>query len=270
MGNEKTVQTWEQFLHEIQRLEELHSESYTPLLFRGQANATWLLASTLARRAPNVRFLMDYYRVLLRLKPAVETLAKLNLDLPDYDQLKSVAESYDSHRGDGKLTGYSYMAHVRHLGFPSPLLDWTRSCYVAAYFAFAEPQAENVAIYAYCEWPNNMKHSSSDQPQIHRLGPYTKTHERHFRQQCEYTTCQKFEAKGGWSFSSYQDFLDLKFDSQDLIYKYIITASERMKVLRYLDKLNLNAYSLFASDESLMEMLAFREIDLRYPNKVVS
>jgi len=46
---------------------------------------------------------------------------------------------------------YSYLAHLRHNGFPSPLLDWTQSPYVAAYFAFARPQGEQVALYVYCE-----------------------------------------------------------------------------------------------------------------------
>jgi hypothetical protein len=38
--------------------------------------------------------------------------------------------------------------------------------------------------------------------------------------------------------------------------------SERQKVLKILDEVNVNAYSLFGSEESLMETLAVRELFL--------
>jgi hypothetical protein len=48
-----------------------------------------------------------------------------------------------------------------------------------------------------------------------------------------------------------------------VLWRFVIPSTERAKVLRRLDRLNLNAYSLFGSEESLMETLAFREIDER-------
>jgi hypothetical protein len=44
--------------------------------------------------------------------------------------------------------------------------------------------------------------------------------------------------------------------------KINIPVSQRVKVLRFLDRFKLNTFSLFDSEESLMEMLAFRTIDL--------
>jgi len=43
-------------------------------------------------------------------------------------------------------------------------------------------------------------------------------------------------------------------------------ASEQVYVLKQLEEYNLNAYSLFGSEESLMETLAIRELLLR-PHK---
>jgi len=38
--------------------------------------------------------------------------------------------------------------------------------------------------------------------------------------------------------------------------------------LKHLDRFNLNEFSLFDSEESLMETLAFREIDLKAPDPI--
>ena len=47
---------------------------------------------------------------------------------------------------------YEMMVHARHHGFPSPLLDWTRSRYIALYFAMENvnniiKEVERVAVY---------------------------------------------------------------------------------------------------------------------------
>jgi hypothetical protein len=82
------------------------------------------------------------------------------------------------------------MAYLRHHGFPSPLLDWSSSPYVAAYFAFAEPveDGKNVAIYAYRErGDGGFKIGGNDEPFIRQLGPYVSGPKRHFAQRSQYT-----------------------------------------------------------------------------------
>jgi len=47
---------------------------------------------------------------------------------------------------------------------------------------------------------------------------------------------------------------------QGTLWRFTIPSAERLKVLKLLDEYNLNAYSLFESEETLMETLGLRTL----------
>jgi hypothetical protein len=94
-------------------------------------------------------------------------------------------------------------------------------------------------------------------PVLYRCGPYVRTHRRHVLQQSEYTLCMGFDDE--WRFEKYDVIFDQGHRQQGMCWKFTIPASERKKVLRLLDEYNLNAFSLFGSEESLMDTLALRQ-----------
>jgi hypothetical protein len=111
-----------------------------------------------------------------------------------------------------------------------------------------------------------VKGATLGEPQIRPIGPYVQTHERHFRQRCDYTICGSFDENYGWWFDSHQTVFDLEQPGQNYLWKFDLPSSERRKALGALNDYNLNAFSLFGSDESLLETMWLREHVLRKQN----
>ena len=132
---------------------------------------------------------------------------------------------------------------------------------MAAFFAFAprhSEHCEHIALYAYVEHYGRGKGWFEDDPRIIGLGPYAITHERHYAQQSEYTICKK-RVGDEYLYWAHEEALDREEDEQDLLTKYVIPASERDRFLGKLDLMNINAYSLFRDEGSLMQTLAYRQ-----------
>lgn len=144
------------------------------------------------------------------------------------------------------------------------MLDWTRSPYVASFFAFNtfSSEVERVSIYVYLERPYNYKVGSSSEPYIHVFGPYVKTHKRHFLQQSQYTICFKW-IDGERYYQCHEDVLSADNTDQDILWKFTIPITERVKVLRRLFDYNITPYSLFATEDALIETLKIKELFLK-------
>ena len=259
------IKTWEEFEDQISRRlarQTAKSSCVSGYLFRGQSDSAWTLATTLERFTNRLLTMEEYYRILLKAKPQIETFTGATWnEMPDLSEyMKSIGNGFSP---VVNYPGFEYAVYVRHLGFPSPLLDWTRSPYIAAYFAFREvgSTAKIVSIYAFCEYTEKIKLGSVSDPKISGFGQYVHSHRRHFQQQSQYTICTK-HVDGKHCYATHEDvFADNRSD-QDELSKFNIPSSERPKFLKRLEQYNINAFSLFGSAESLMETLSLNEIYL--------
>jgi FRG domain len=267
-----SLPTWDAFAAELQKLRDdlpKNASGKPPeLLFRGQSDSAWLLTTTLERAGYKDMSFDEYYRLTVhRVKPTVETLTEATWDVPNYDlsmgQTFLTDRELFSLRRFPSVSLYPYMAYLRHHGFPSPLLDWTSSVNVAAFFAFRKiGKAGTRSIYVYCESPHGFKGGAVGEPAIRVIGRYARVHARHFRQQSDYTICAAFDEKGaGWRFYPHDPALEFSGSRgrQDYVWKFDLPSAQRIAILESLDQYNLNAFSLFDSQETLLETMWLRE-----------
>ena len=268
------VDSWEKFEEQLKILENerLQHNYQSYFIYRGQEDSTLNLLTTLERNGQELLTLKQYHHLISVVKPQIESFTGANWNILSYpngidkwlNEISSIIPHAFGCSPDFQEI-YSYMIYLRHYGFPSPMIDWTISPYVAAYFAFRRElrDVQNVSIYVYLESKSEigLKSGGCSEPFIYLLGPYVKTDRRHFIQQSRYTICVVHDDE--WRYAPHEKAFSRCDPEQDALWKFNIPYSERLKVLRLLDSYNINALSLFGSEESLMETMAIREIHLR-------
>lgn len=262
--------TWEEFISQVNNLKrdlelvekEFPYQYIRGWIFRGQRDSSWGLESTIERFYRTNYGRVDsissgqYFRNLSKIIPLLNTLSQSKFD--------RTIDMPESRNFGWSLKTLELIYYLRHHGFPTPILDWSRSFWVAAFFAFhdADPQ-KDVSIYAYNESIVGVRGGWVGEAQINTLGHYVQTHRRHFLQQSEYTVCMSqhgVEEEKQLFFVPHEEAISTNPHDHPLK-KFILSGHEKVKVLRLLDEANINPYTLFGSEESLMAMLAFREID---------
>ena len=246
-------------IEEVQRQRRVTSNpaEHSQSIYRGHASKDWSLETTLERFLKNdigeshERYsAMEYYKYLSLIVPAISSLTS--------HRFAEFAPHEVELRWGMRPPHYNLLCFVRHHGFPTPLLDWTASYYVAAFFAFRSARAdEDAAIFAYKEWNGEARGGWAADPIVHEHGPYVETHARHYKQQSRYTTCRA-EIDEIIFFMNHQKAVDVNPDNHS-IRKYVLHSGEKDKVLEMLFRMNINDYTLFGNEESLLRMLAYKE-----------
>ena len=266
-----TVDSWPEFRIAVdQKLAELRRtgrRTFSPL-FRGVGSSCWRLETTLERSMETTTSdtLKTYYRRIDRSKPAVESLTgKRWQDIPNWLDFEA---RLDQSGGDWlsmilseNPSIYEYLIYLRHHGFPSPLLDWTRSPYIAAFFAFdsMDRDAKFVAVYMYVR--DSMQISGADNYTF-IVGKYVRTHPRHYLQQSNYSLCVGLQIEydgdkvAGYDYRFMPHGGALGKSKTEMFLRILLPASERRNALIELDSMNVNPYSVYSSEESLIRTIA--------------
>jgi hypothetical protein len=236
---ERPCKDWAQFEVRLSEFLKKTAIDRRRFIFRGQSDAKWLLQTTLDRFVANKK---DQDRDQVAGRLLVEFFNEaigLGVEVPD-DQTQQIL-------------------FARHHGLPSPILDWSRSPFIAAFFAFLDvktslPKAADVAIWcvnldAFESNPN--KELLAETLEVIDDWTAIKLNPRAIEQQAVFLHVK----------SNIQPIETLL---RDTLRKFTIPASERNAVLQRLEYMRISSRALFRTVDSAAVTAAWRTEHLMF------
>ncbi|HEV2146143.1 MAG TPA: FRG domain-containing protein [Longimicrobiaceae bacterium] len=249
-----TLRDWDHFLRIASHLsyQPPHEVAY---LARGQANASWTLSTSLQRSGGDecdIRGAMQIERYLLE---SFQEEVHLHLRAASLPTSGSLLE---------------WWALMQHHGAPTRLLDWTKSPYVAAYFAVEQQWDQDGAIWLFhvatvTHWATQ-QHGDLDYvsnavltnpeagPRLFYWAPQKRT-ERMIAQQGAFTACLSPSNDHG-SLIEAACGPEHGTGSDEVYRKLIIPAELKPRFLRQLRQMNVTASALFPGVDGLGRSMA--------------
>ncbi len=205
-------ETWQDYFDKINNT-SIGTEDY---IYRGQKE-DWKLLPKFHRPIPNLNNILTVEAHLSFFKKSLK--GRRGINPPELDDK-------------------SYWALGQHYGLETPLLDWTLSPYVAAFFAFEEEgNNENRVVYALNRKLYNTTLKTRKQKRVIKfVEPVIDENSRLISQ------------RGIFTYTEFPEDIEsvLRYQySNPVLVKIFIPNKERKEMLIALDKMNINHYTLF-------------------------
>ena len=237
-----TIMSWKEYKSWIEEAIDSKRTYY----YRGQRDPSWKLQTTFHRHGIELGYDMLHY---------------LNFIIPDVHYYVCAHNNEVSDLSNPQEFG-TLLALLQHNGFPTPLLDWTLSPYVAAYFAYRnvddkQPQSDHIRIFIFeaQEWEKTFEQPLDLREQkkqyVSLLKPFARNNPNLIAQNGVYTVTNISNMQEHFIASS-------KEKKKEFIYVVDLSVTERTKVMRDLDLMGINERTMFPGIGGLCRALKGR------------
>ena len=221
-------------------------------VFRGQGDEGFKLETTLERSGIKSIPFRAYYEWLDYHIPEINAIAyrfgrRMTVSSPrlPFDFCSAALIDEWHHVPNPEL-----LAYLRHHGFPSPLLDVTRSEFIALYFSCCDANEEtNGKVFVFDGNFDLGNAYTAGKPCIDLLGPYFETDPRHLRQQSTYLASVRYSKE--WFFEEFGRSLNAMEVKH--MCEIVIQGDKKRKFLDQLARMNITAYTLFGDEDGLIK-----------------
>lgn len=246
------IKSIKSFNNQIKKLSHAHQSS--KILFRGQINKSWKLETSLERTGHKNMKCVEYYMWIDKMKPLINpyisekwkrrtTRSGYPFNFKEYDE------------GSWDLPEIEYIAYLRHHGFPTPILDWSQSPFVALFFACEDFISTKTGgkVFVYIDKENYVV-DGDNIPSMRRIGHYVEAGRRHLAQKSEYLLPSKY-FNSEWHFVPVDEVL--KYDpNRYLIEEIEIDKKSKKVIISELHNMLINRHNIYFDEDSLIKHFA--------------
>ncbi|MDD1784441.1 FRG domain-containing protein [Enterovibrio sp. ZSDZ35] len=220
--------------------------------FRGQKDLSWKLETTFQRyAAKNGINWKDYFDKIL---PEVSY------------QAASFGYNIEDFKNEEKVGGF--LAKLQHHGFPTPLLDWTMSPYIAAYFALKDVDPRNVDANGFVKiymfdfqlWRNSymqVPFLNAEIPFLSEFRPSAINNQRLVSQMAVTTVTNVPDVE------AYLDNIN-KTTGKNFLYYALLPIKERRVIMNELNLMGINTATMFPDFDGMctsLKEIYFNNVD---------
>lgn len=232
---ERKCSSWEALDEDLARFFKLSFAERQQYVFRGHADSAWALESTLDRfcqRHPKFRQ-ADVLKTLT--EQFQRECGRIAADLPKHEEVGA------------------WPLLARHHGVPSPILDWTRSPYIALFFACADSRheqstaPEHFAIYCFSlNALDSASESASEKIEVIDDSTLIRFNPRAVVQQSVFLKVSPKWASG----------------VQKGLFRWLLPSSQRFHFLERLESMGITHTSLLGSMDAAAQTAIWRATEL--------
>ncbi len=140
---------------------------------------------------------------------------------------------------------------MRHLELPTPLLDWSKNPYVAAYFAFKHPfkNSEKITIFLFDQhaWRCNKKSLTARDLKIVEITELHHSIPRQLAQDSVYTYCRNE--------MTFSELLGDEHEGEEyFIFYCTLSLNDRKEALQHLESMWISENGLFPDRREIQEL----------------